>query len=748
MIFFHCFSCLLCGQLLTVLNAGDRQPVAFSFLSIRSNSTQQVLQLRTDEAGHASLAKVILIDSAAYTLEMRPVGYLPYLRCMNGSDIKKLETILLTPDHIRLNEVVVTAQYIPAPADRAVQKIKTIDSKKIEAMGAVSLKDVLSNELNVRLSQDNILGAGMQMEGIGGENVKILIDGIPVIGRMNGDIDLSQINLGNIERIEIVEGPLSVQYGTNALAGTVNLITKKASGKKSGISVEPYYESIGVYNISATAGASFRNSSLSIFTARNYFDGWNPGDPLFHYERTHPADTTRVQQWKSKEQYQAGINYTGRYKKIQLGYSAAYFDEQIINRGMPRAPYYETAFDDHYHTTRLDNSVSLSGKLGKRWQVSSSNAFNYYRRIKNTFYKNLTSLDEVLSGTPSDQDTSAYTQLMLRATFARATDSTRLNYEAGYDLNYQSALGQRISNKLRYMGDYAVFATAEYKPLRALIIKPGLRYAYNTSYASPLTPSLSLRYQLNKNNTLRAAYANGFRAPDLKELYFYFVDINHDIIGNEALRAERSNNYTLSWSNKKEISSSRLRSEASLFYNDIFDLITLAQIDATQYSYINIGHYRTAGGSITESFAVKDLRISAGYAYTGRYNALSETAAVKAYSYSPEINASAAYSFKKIRTNVSVFYKYNGRLPGYAMGSANEIIATYTGDYQLLDASLSRSFYKERISCTIGCKNIFNVTAIGANYAAGVHASSATSLPVSTGRNYFIKLTFNLWKEK
>ena len=53
-----------------------------------------------------------------------------------------------------------------------------------------------------------------------------MIDDVAVIGRLNGNIDLSQINLNNVERIEIVEGPLSVEYGTDALAGTINLITK------------------------------------------------------------------------------------------------------------------------------------------------------------------------------------------------------------------------------------------------------------------------------------------------------------------------------------------------------------------------------------------------------------------------------------------------------------------------------------------------------------------------------------------
>ena len=126
-----------------------------------------------------------------------------------------------------IDSVIITGQYTPQTAEKAIHAIRTISSEKINRMAAVNLGDVLSNELNIRLSQDNILGQSLSIQGLSGENVKILIDGVPVIGRQNGNIDLGQLNLLGIERIEIVEGPLSVNYGTQALAGTINLITKK-----------------------------------------------------------------------------------------------------------------------------------------------------------------------------------------------------------------------------------------------------------------------------------------------------------------------------------------------------------------------------------------------------------------------------------------------------------------------------------------------------------------------------------------
>ena len=130
-----------------------------------------------------------------------------------------------------LNEVVVTGNYKPTGIDKSVVPTRIISLSKLSPLAAQNVADVLKYQANLRIQQDNILGTGLTMQGISGENVKILINGVPVNGRQNGNIDLGQLNVNNVERIEIVEGPLSVQYGTNALAGTINIITKKKPGK-------------------------------------------------------------------------------------------------------------------------------------------------------------------------------------------------------------------------------------------------------------------------------------------------------------------------------------------------------------------------------------------------------------------------------------------------------------------------------------------------------------------------------------
>lgn len=736
-------SCNFFAQRLQIVSVKDSLPVSFASVLIKSDQMRQ--GGTSNDSGFFEF-NLDVKDTDVYVVSVRGFGFKNYEKIISGIELRKINTIYLGPENLTLEEVVITAQYEPTLAEKSVQKIKVIDKEKIRQMGAVNLRDVLSNQLNVRLQQDNILGSGMSLQGLTGENVKILMDGVPMIGRLNGNIDLSQININNVERIEFIEGPLSVQYGTNALAGTVNIITRKTMRKKRELELSSYYESIGTYNITGDAGFSHKKHSFQLSGGRNYFDGWSSSDALFRLPVSRIADSARFKQWKPKEQYFGNAAYNYPFKKMDLGLKSAYFDELIINRGYPRAPYSENTFDDYYFTRRADNSLSLKGSLFEKWSINALTAFNYYQRIKKTVYKDLTTLEETVSANSSDQDTSRFTLWMSRASFVRSTGSSKLNYELGYDVNYESALGKRLDKQLQQMGDYAVFVTSEYKPYSKLTLKPGLRYAYNTVYETPLVPSLNVKWNPGISHTLRASYARGFRAPSIKELYFLFVDVNHNIVGNTRLTAEQSDNYALAYTHTGNKTSYRIKTDVSFFYNHIFNLISLAQTTGTEYSYVNIGEYKTLGVQLANSLSFKSLVFQTGFNYTGRYNDLSANKNLPRFNYSPEVSANITYKIVRWKTNISVFYKYNGALPGYAIVN-DEIVETSLASYQIMDATLSSSFCKERIHLTLGCKNIMDVRNINTTLSGGtVHGSSSTNIPLSTGRNYFLKLGFRINK--
>src|SRR5690606_20383373 len=127
-----------------------------------------------------------------------------------------------------LDEVVVTGQYKAQSLKNSVYQVRIINSERIGLSGASNIQEVLNNQLGFRFSNDNTLGiSDVKLNGVGGNNVKILMDGVPMVDRYDQRVSLSQIDINNVDRIEIVEGPMSVSFGSDAMAGVINIITKK-----------------------------------------------------------------------------------------------------------------------------------------------------------------------------------------------------------------------------------------------------------------------------------------------------------------------------------------------------------------------------------------------------------------------------------------------------------------------------------------------------------------------------------------
>jgi outer membrane receptor for ferrienterochelin and colicins len=231
-----------CGltQTLSVFSGEDKLPVPQAVVrcvSLRSSSEKVIT---ADNEGKVVIS-VLAKEELPWAISISFSGHETLTDTLY--DLSSRSYFLKTV--YELGEVVVTAQYRPTNVENSVFKMRVITAQKIQAMGAQNLRDVLANELNIRISQDNILGSGINMQGISGQNVKILVDGVPVVGRLNGNIDVSQLVMDNVERIEVIEGPLSVVYGTDALAGTINIITKKSQLRKFSFNAGSYNESNG-----------------------------------------------------------------------------------------------------------------------------------------------------------------------------------------------------------------------------------------------------------------------------------------------------------------------------------------------------------------------------------------------------------------------------------------------------------------------------------------------------------------------
>jgi outer membrane receptor for ferrienterochelin and colicins len=735
-VFFFCIwsVCSVAQSALTVLTAGNDSPV---------NGAIVVLKPIDESAGKKP--EILFTNNDGVVLNTVSLSSSVLIHCFGYLDfsdtIKPGQSYIfrMTRQEVNLNEVVVTGQYDINTSDKSVYNVKVIDAKTIQQQGAQNLTDVLSNQLTARLSQDNILGSNVQIDGVSGQNIKILIDGVPMIGRENGNIDLSQVNLNNVERIEIIEGPMSVSYGTDALGGLINIVTKKTSSYPLEADLHFYYESVGTYNGDATLFLKRNNHSLSVSAGRDFFSGFSV------------TDTSRFQEWKPKEQYFGTINYNYSKKFFNLGIKSEYYNEEIQNKGNPVVtPYQAYAFDDYYFTRRLNQSLFAEWRLKNNAKLQFTNAYNNYRRIKNTFRKDLVTLNQELSTGTGSQDTSIFDQWTLRGTYSSVLPARKINFQAGYDINLQSGSGESLAQGIQHLNDYAAFGSLEYEIFKNFYLRPGLRFAYNSRYGAPFTPSLNLKYDFLNRYTLRGSYAKGFRSPTLKELDLQFVDVNHNIHGNDSLKAESSDNFSIALTMRNKIGPNNLKTEVSFFMNNITNIITLALIDfSTQYyTYVNLDRYKTRGATFTADFSMKHVSVSSGFSLLALYNTLSDTFTVDKYSLTPEFKGNISYSMTKVGLEGAIFFKSTGSTPGYNLDAQGNVFQTFLQSYSIMDASLTKYLGKKHAAISCGVKNIFNVTDLQSNQVGqSYHSGDSNSVAYGIGRIFFASVQLKLFRD-
>ncbi len=734
------------GQTVMVRSKTDRSAVGYAHIQLQSISNSGFIKdFYTDEKGVVDLSGALSEARFPLRIGIAAMGYLPVVDTLFDAISR---VFFLSADPIMMNPVILTGQYKETAIDDAVHKAVVIDRQTIDRMGAVNLREVLNNSLNIRLEQDNILGSSMKMQGIGGENVKFLVDGVPVVGRLDGNIDLTQFNLNEVERIEIIEGPMAVNFGTNALAGVINIITRKDLRGSLEATSDTYYESNGTYNQALKLGAKKGRIFLAGNAARHFFDGWNSGDPDFQLPRKTLADHSRNKQWKPKEQWIVGLKAGYSIKESRLNYAFDYFDEFLLNRGEPRKAYYETAFDDTYKSRRNNHSMSYYVPVRENGGINLMVARNHYYRVKNSYFKNLTTLEEIPASEADAHDTTNIVAWLARGSYASFGDSSAVNFDVGYDINYERFRGARIDGDERSLIDVALFSSLQYKLLEVLTIRPGLRVAYNSTFKSPLIPSLHLHYRVS-DVVFRVSSARGFRAPGLKELYLDFVDINHNIKGNDQLEAEHSHNIQSGIQlrpGNKIIRSVGI--EGTFFYNDIFNQIKLLSLSDMEYAYVNIGRFKTHGINLNGEWKSADVILTAGASWIGRINNITATTSrLPAYNYAPEFRLSFMWTIDKLG-DLSLFYKYNGKIPSYMAAEDGSIIQTEIDDYSMADVSFTRHFGNKRIALTLGSKNLFNVRRVNSTSTESTaHSVASGSVPVGMGRTWFARLSVNVSKK-
>jgi outer membrane receptor for ferrienterochelin and colicins len=637
-----------------------------------------------------------------------------------------------------MDEVVITAQYAPEKADKSIYRINVINAREIEQKGATNLADLMKTELNMRVSQSGVLGSSMTLQGLGGQYVKFLVDGVPVIGRMNGEIDLNQINMANVDHVEIVEGPMSIIYGSSALAGAINIITKENNASAFSAQANSYVESVNVYNFDGSVSGNNKHHSFSIDGGRNFREGFSH------------MDTARSKDFKPFRQVFGNAYYKYTRAGFNIKIKGEYFNDLLIFKGNLIAPLMINAFDSYFTTNRSTLTANVSKKINDNLNFKLVSSYSMFDRIKKSYFKDLTTLEQVVSGNPEDHDTTSFSSYMANGIFSYNLPSKNLGVQGGFDLNMEQGTGKRILGKTQQIDDYAAFLLMKWNPFKKFTIQPGLRFIHNSKFNAPLVYALSTKYDITKDFSARLSYSKGFLAPDIKQLYLEFVDINHNVLGNQDLLAEIGKNLSLDLSYHKDLKTKSFSAELNVFYNHINDAIDLAQelnssSSGQTYMYINVGQKKTEGFTLELSadFYPK-WKISAGFGETGVLDVM-EVQSIKRDSmfWSPSIKSEIVYKPFKNDFSIAMFYKFTGKTNNFIY-SDGQIAKGETESYHTMDLTVSKNFFKNRVKLSTGSKNIFDVTNIvSTGSGSGAHSGGGrNSTPIAYGRTYFIKVSY------
>lgn len=644
-----------------------------------------------------------------------------------------------------LEEFVVTAQYQPQSLRKSVYKMNVIDQKRIQAKAVTNAQQILSGELGIRFNNDMSLGtADISLMGMNGRNIKILMDGVPLLDRGDVRESLNQINVAQIERIEIVEGPMSIMYGSDALAGIINIITKKPESETIQINAQIGEETAGnEYSFGTGKGlhtqqlsGSWDNGKLSVQASVLHYDfgGWG-GDS---YNRAHA--------WKPKEQLLPSLRIGYRAKNWDILYRNDYLLETITTKGKINTDVYR-ATNQFFTTSRMAHQLQHNHNWNSKWFLNSSLAYTDYTRYTKTDLIDYNDRTITPTTGAGEQDTASFNSVNFRTSLLYVHNK-KLSIQPGFEYSYDNAFGARIVGTPQ-ITNIAGFLTAEYKPTDKLNIRPGIRMNKNSIYdAPPVIPSINTLYRINDNFSVRASYARGFRAPALRELYFEFRDANHNIVGNENLKAENSNSVNLSFAYRKPLQENRMYStEIGYFYNSFNNLIDMA-VSATnpqEYTMVNIDNYKTTGFSLSNKFVTRKVEWRLGGLLLGQFNYLSQDETFKDevsyFNWATEFNVEMMYNILATKTKINVFYKYTGPRSNYRIENEKLVLGKTSG-FNIADLNVQQQIVPS-LKLTLGVRNLLNISEVNnTSVIVGAHSSSG-NLPFSYGRSYFATVSYN-----
>lgn len=692
-------------------------------------------------------------------------------------------------DIVDLRDVVITGQYSAQSVDRSLYQVEVITPEDIKNQAGNTVADVLNQKLNILIVSSPDSGdSGLELMSLKGSYIKVLVDNIPLVGDsgMGNNIDLTKINLDDVERIEIVKGAMGVDYGNNALAGIVNIITKKTIKTDWKIRASLQEETVGKeYDWYKEGGKSKGKGRhiQSIDIARTLSNRWNVSAGMNHNDfmgfrgerkgRMHfGQDEQRGYEWLPKNQYNSYglINYSSPgfkafYRISFLSEKIKFYDSTVNMLLFEDGERTFVANDRDYLTKRWTHHLNISARLFGRVNYDGDFSYQTQKRQFEDYVFDIPARKVISSEDPNVYlSTKAWYS---RGTFSRFIDHDHLDYQIGYEVDFNKGFANSISNDLgldenihHRVDTYAGFISMEYKTDFGLSLRPGFRASFSNRFDTKYTYSLSTKYDLSHRSHLRAVVGTANRYPGFEELFTRTVNANHDIRGDENLKPEDGFSASLLWNRKGEAGEVKMENDISVSYIGLKGKIELVNTipQSPTYRFMNIDKFKTMGMAADNRFIWGDWNWTAGISLFGVSKSLysnayrTEKGIDDKYKFNFQATASVNWKYRPWDMTVSAYYKYMGKTSEFVLdpGSTIDGGESYTlldrKGFSLMDLSVRKDFFQKKLEATLGVRNLFDVTELQSSGGASStgHSEASGAFPIFYGRSYFLKLNYTL----
>ena len=655
--------------------------------------------------------------------------------------------------------------------------IQVISKKFIQQTGSQKLIDILQQQTGLILADNplgqalqgypNPFGSGIQMQGLDPAYTLILVDGEPLTGRNAGILNLGRIAVGNIKQIEIIKGPATSLYGSDALAGVINIITEKPVANSSLVQINQ--ASNNTWGFTANQTIKRKKTALQLFANRYSSSGYDL-DPAI-YGKT--ADPYFNYSFAAKLFYDISA-------KTHLQTSARFFQQKQFNNylvytsNQPSPVDGDSKENDWGFNNQLFHSISKKVKLISRLYVTG------YQNNAQVFLQNNKEL----------YDRSYLHQFLLKPEIqVEVGENRNQKFIAGAGYNYEIIDANRYPEKKNFNAIY-LFSQKEWLFNNKLNVTVGGRLDKHSLYNLQFNPKLALAYKVKPNLSFNGSIGTGFKAPDFRQQFLFF---NNSLVGYTLLGANELSNGLLQLQQQGQIDQSiniapylgdhtlspeksvginvggryclqnKTNFTVNIFRNDINNLIDRYNLPFSKingqaiYSYVNVNKVFTQGFDVNVNHILtKNFSVNTGYQYLEakdkdvvRRIKNNEVVKRDPITYSSSYVTSKEYgglfNRSKHTANLQLFYSsnnktwnaniranYRGRY-GYGDINGDNILddsREYVAGYVLLNAAISKAF-KQGFEIQVGAENLLN-------------HKDKDRLPNLPGTTYLINCNFNL----